>query len=290
MVGERHDLVASAVQEWIRAREQRVGALACHDHERSVDLPLVDGIQYANLLTQTARRRLYVLQITRAIWTCWIVEDGDRRGVWSELVQETEALGPDICGQQAHPGCVTSRLIQAGNESGSHRVFPGEHDRDRRSYRFSGRGWNVAPRRNDDCYLAPDQIRRQCWQSIVLALGRLVLDCDVLTLEISGLLEALKKRRHQVGGALDRSAPEEPDHRHRRLLRACRERPSRRAAEQRDEFAAFHSITSSARTRIDVGTSRPSALAVLRLMISSTLMACWIGKSAGFSPLRIRPV
>jgi hypothetical protein len=40
---------------------------------------------------------------------------------------------------------------------------------------------------------------------------------------------------------------EEPDRRHRRLLRACRERPRRRAAEQRDELAAFHSITSSAK-------------------------------------------
>ena len=40
----------------------------------------------------------------------------------------------------------------------------------------------------------------------------------------------------------------EPDHRHRRLLRARRERPRRRrAAEQRDELAAVHSITSSAR-------------------------------------------
>jgi hypothetical protein len=31
-------------------------------------------------------------------------------------------------------------------------------------------------------------------------------------------------------------------------------------------------------------------LAVLRLMISSSFTACWIGKSEGFSPLRRRPV
>src|SRR6516164_3948907 len=51
-----------------------------------------------------------------------------------------------------------------------------------------------------------------------------------------------------------------------------------------------HSITSSARTSRAVGIVRPSALAVLRLMISSTLVACWTGRSAGFSPLRMRPV
>src|SRR5215216_512802 len=57
----------------------------------------------------------------------------------------------------------------------------------------------------------------------------------------------------------------------RRLLRACCERPSRRADEQRDELAAPHSITSSARASRVGGMSRPSALAVFRLMISSTL-------------------
>src|SRR5262245_23026612 len=54
-----------------------------------------------------------------------------------------------------------------------------------------------------------------------------------------------------------------------RLLRARCERPRRRAAEQRDERAAFHSITSSARCCRNQGTSMPSALAVLRLMTSS---------------------
>src|SRR5262249_48221171 len=73
-------------------------------------------------------------------------------------------------------------------------------------------------------------------------------------------------------------------------LRARRERPRHRAAEQRDEFAPPHSITSSAVICIINGTVRPSDLAVLRLMNSSNFVACWTGKSAGFSPLRIRPV
>src|SRR5258708_6399204 len=48
------------------------------------------------------------------------------------------------------------------------------------------------------------------------------------------------------------------------LLRARRQRPpDRRAAEQRDEVAAPHSITSSARNTIDSGTVRAGALAFL---------------------------
>src|SRR6266702_5491254 len=47
----------------------------------------------------------------------------------------------------------------------------------------------------------------------------------------------------------------------------------RRPAEQRDELAPLHhSITSSARASSVGGTSRPSALAVLRLMTSSYLV------------------
>jgi hypothetical protein len=50
-----------------------------------------------------------------------------------------------------------------------------------------------------------------------------------------------------------------------------------------------YSITSSARPSNVIGNVRPSAFAVSRLMTSSTLVDCWTGKSAGFSPLRMRP-
>jgi hypothetical protein len=66
----------------------------------------------------------------------------------------------------------------------------------------------------------------------------------------------------------------------------------RRAAEQRDEHAAVqrrdHSMTSSARASTVAGTSRPSALAVLRFTIRSNLVGCCTGSSAGFSPFRMR--
>ena len=49
-----------------------------------------------------------------------------------------------------------------------------------------------------------------------------------------------------------------------------------------------YSITSSARARSVGGTVRPSALAVLRLITSSYLVGACTGRSAGFSPLRMR--
>jgi hypothetical protein len=48
--------------------------------------------------------------------------------------------------------------------------------------------------------------------------------------------------------------------------------------------ARLYSITSSARASTEVGTSRPSAFAVLRLIVSSYLVGACTGRSAGFSP------
>jgi hypothetical protein len=49
----------------------------------------------------------------------------------------------------------------------------------------------------------------------------------------------------------------------------------------------FHSNTSSARASSVGGTVSPSALAVLRLRVSSNLVGCSMGSSAGLTPLRI---
>src|SRR5262249_10891444 len=69
-----------------------------------------------------------------------------------------------------------------------------------------------------------------------------------------------------------------------------RKRPCDRcAAEQCDEFAPSHSITSSALASRVAGTSIPIVLAVCRLMASSNLLGRSTGRSAGFSPLRTRP-
>jgi hypothetical protein len=51
----------------------------------------------------------------------------------------------------------------------------------------------------------------------------------------------------------------------------------------------FHSITSSARTRIVSGTVTPRAFAVLRLTTSSNRDGRSIGRSAGLAPPRMRP-
>src|SRR5262249_6569422 len=113
----------------------------------------------------------------------------------------------------------------------------------------------------------------------------------VVAVDETSFLQAVAERRYPVDGIDSRRRVEKADHRHRRLLRPRCERPRRRrAAEQRDECAAFHSITSSASNCIELGTARPKAFAVLKLITNSNLVDRCTGRSAGFSPLTIRPV
>src|SRR6516165_7754786 len=123
-----------------------------------------------------------------------------------------------------------------------------------------------------------NQIGRQCGQLFDFIPGETIFDRDVLTLGKACVFQTLTDRGQEVRGVAGPSGREKPDHRHRRLLRARRERPrGRRPAEKRDEVAPFHlrghSMTSSARASSLSGIWRPSALAVFILMTSSTFTA-----------------
>jgi hypothetical protein len=86
-----------------------------------------------------------------------------------------------------------------------------------------------------------DQIGRHSRQSIVLAVRPAIFDRHVLSIDIPHLAQALAEGEQTARPGVRRCAAEEPDHRHRRLLRARRERPRGcRAAEQRNELTPPH--------------------------------------------------
>src|SRR5262245_5948559 len=126
--------------------------------------------------------------------------------------------------------------------------------------------------------------------------NRIVRSPTVFQLKVSSIdpsepAERALQRRN-VGSCLRvslRKLHQYPDPRY--LLRSLShsgKRPRGRAAEERDELAALHSITSSARASTVVGISRPSALAVLRLITNTYLVGACTGRSAGCSSLRMR--
>src|SRR5262245_25367661 len=142
--------------------------------------------------------------------------------------------------------------------------------------------------RSDHRHLTAYQIGCEVGQYVVLVLRPAILDHNILALDVAGFTKALPECGQIACTIRKRRAAEESDHRHRRLRRARRGRPRHRAAEQRDELAPFHSITSSARASNVGGTARPSTFAVLRLITSSYLVGACTGRSAGFSPFKMR--
>src|SRR5262249_8889006 len=181
-------------------------------------------------------------------------------------------------------------MREAGDQAHSNRVHrQDENDWNRRCRLFDCDG-RVSTSDNYIDFKA-HELLRNLFKAFAAALCPVIFDRNVATFIPAEFAQPL----HESGGPWFpgrwRGCTQKPDDRESaRLLCPCRERPCRRAAEQRDEVAPFHSITSSARPRSGNGIVRPSVLAVLRLMISSTFVDCMTGRSSGFSPLRIRPV
>src|SRR4029078_78091 len=57
------------------------------------------------------------------------------------------------------------------------------------------------------------------------------------------------------------------------------------SAKGNNRTSPVYSINSSARPDNGSGTATPSALAAFKLMINSTLLTCWTGRSAGLSTM-----
>src|SRR4029450_7253877 len=101
--------------------------------------------------------------------------------------------------------------------------------------------------RSDHRHLTAYQIGCEVGQSVVLVLRPAILDHDILALDVTGFTNALPEGGQITCTIGKHRNAEEPDHRRGRLLPSRRERPGCRRAEQRDERAPPHSITSSAR-------------------------------------------
>src|SRR5262249_47516788 len=143
----------------------------------------------------------------------------------------------------------------------------------------------------DDGWPLRNKFCRKHRQTIYFAVGIADIEEDVTTLDIPKRLHVGPQRLREGSAGFARKDEWNAENRNRRLLCPRRERPRRRrAAEQRDEVAALHSITSSARASSVAGTVTPSASAVLRLITRSNFVGCSTGISAGFAPRRILSV
>src|SRR5262249_31499531 len=110
------------------------------------------------------------------------------------------------------------------------------------------------------------QLSGQSRQPVEATIGPALFNRNVATFDIASPLQALPNgAEHSI---IELSAGKQADQRHAGLLRTRGERPRRRTTEQRDELAAFHSITSSAISRKSRVIVRPNALAAFKLITS----------------------
>src|SRR6516225_7008432 len=222
-------------------------------------------------------------------WIGRLLEDCNANGLRHDLLEQFEPLHGQFRGHDGEPGYVAARARQTCDQAAFQRVARRSHD-DRDALRCALRGADRSGAADyDDIDLRPQQIADQRGYrfDIITIMAKLVGDVAPFDItEVAHPAHEFLAEWIVVWG----SRPDVPDTRRlARLLRARRKRPrNRRAAKQRDEFAAFHSITSSARVSRLSGTVRPSAFAVLRLIASSYLVDACTGRSAGFSPLRMR--
>src|SRR5215216_2690341 len=115
-----------------------------------------------------------------------------------------------------------------------------------------------------------------------------LFDPDVLAFDEAGLPQSFPKRVGIEAIRVGRGGVQEANEGY--VPRLANGRPDEREpAECADDMPPLHSITSSARPSSGSGKARPSALAVLRLMTSSTFVGCCTGSAAGRAPLRIWP-
>src|SRR5262245_13440806 len=189
------------------------------------------------------------------------------------------------------PGNVSTRMGQVGDEAGADWIGNlNEHD-------WNGAGFFLE---GGDCWghVTNNYVRLQCDQRLRESLdpggiagGPAMIKSKVAALHPSQFLQRLMERLHhrrrfQVAFANGRQPAEAPPA--LALLRARRKRPRRSAAEKRDELAPLqlrdHSITSSARSRMDVGNAIPKLFAVLRLITSANFVGNSAGSSAGLAP------
>src|SRR5215831_4592789 len=111
-------------------------------------------------------------------------------------------------------------------------------------------------RRDDDINLKPDELGGNLGIALAASLRPAILDLDGATLDPAKFAQPPDKSGGPLAHDRRRSRAQEPDGwQHSRLLRPRRERPRRRrAADECDELAPLHSITSSARPDRGSGT------------------------------------
>ena len=150
------------------------------------------------------------------------------------------------------PVALPPGRLKTGNQTHFYRVRPNdEHNGNCRCSRFGGKRCRSADRSDDDGCSTSNQVCGQRRQGLVAAFSPTILDRYILSVDVSGFVQALVKCRDVLRECRSRCAMKKPDQRLLRLLCARHERPSCTSANQAEKFPPPHSRPSSTMARSD---------------------------------------
>src|SRR5713226_2031940 len=158
----------------------------------------------------------------------------------NKLAQKIEPLRCQFVGKDRHPSDISTRSVEARDKTEPNRIIAA-HDDD---WNCTGRRLGRSDRRTireNDRYPTIYQVGGKCWQAIVPIVGPAIFDCNVVTLNIAGLLQALPEGRRHRRVPISRCAVKKPDHRQGRLLCMTHQRPrNRRSANKTEKLPPPH--------------------------------------------------
>src|SRR5262249_32883127 len=206
--------------------------------------------------TEHAGRRLSFAQFHYGEGITDISQDRHSAQTWNNLAQDFDPLAGKLVRLDRQASDIAARPGQAGNKANGQGVpHPRKHNRDDRC-RLLCREDLWRSRGDNDVDLEPDKLSRDLDEALGASFCPAIFDRNVAILRPPKSTQSLGKSGDQLASGRTSAQPGKSDGPQlRRLLRARHERPRSRAAEERDELAALHSITSSARASSVGGTS-----------------------------------
>ena len=235
-------LLAHAVEERIVADDERASAPLGKSREGGIEVGLAADVGDVQASARSVCAAVSIsFNCGANFGTFGIDENTDQCGRGHQLAHEFEPLGEQFGRQPGDAGGRAPRPTEARHQAEFHRVVAGE-----KNQRNGRTGFAHAERRadaagNDDGCATLNEIGREHRQPIEMTLRPAIFDDEVPTVDEADLGKALAERDEKIAISADRAAVEKSDHRHRRLLRARRERPrSRRAAERGYGFQCLH--------------------------------------------------
>src|SRR5262245_8981510 len=203
------------------------------------------------------------------------------------LAPQFETLADKVGRLDRQSSDIAARPREARDQTAPHRVgVDGEDDGDRGCRPHDG--WDGGAERDDDVNLHPDELGGDFGVPVEAIIRPAILNREVAAFGPAKLAQPFQKCGVPLALADTWRHADISDCRHFLLRTRCKRRRNRSRAAKGDELPPPHSITSSAVASSVGGTVRPSNFAVCKLMTSSNLLDCITGRTAGFSPLRMR--